>query len=188
MKHSRNRSYGVAVCGVFAALLVGAGFALEQAQAAGEGSAVAVIHGTKGNEGIHGTVTFTPGADGVTVTAEIMGLKPGKHGFHIHQFGDLSAPDGTSAGGHFNPGGHPHAAPDAEKRHVGDLGNLEADAAGKATMKMVDKHIELEGANSVLGRAVVVHEKADDLSTQPTGDAGGRIGIAIIGHAQFKPL
>jgi len=84
--------------------------------------AIAVLHSTQGNN-ITGTVTFTEVADGVQVQAEITGLSPGKHGFHVHEFGDCSAADASSAGAHFNPTTQPHAAPDATARHVGDMGN-----------------------------------------------------------------
>ena len=85
--------------------------------------AVAVLHPTGSNK-VAGTVTFTEVADGVQVLAEITGLTPGNHGFHVHEFGDCSAPDASSAGAHFNPTNKPHAGPDAPERHVGDMGNV----------------------------------------------------------------
>lgn len=145
--------------------------------------AIAVLHAASGSQ-VAGSVTFTDSGDSVKVVADITGLKPGKHGFHIHEFGDCSAPDATSAGGHFNPGKHSHGAPDASERHEGDLGNIEADASGKAHLEWTDKMMKLSGANSILGRAVIVHEKADDLKTQPTGDAGGRLACGVIGVAK----
>jgi Cu-Zn family superoxide dismutase len=145
--------------------------------------AIAVLHPTKGSE-TKGTVTFTKGKDGVRVVAEITGLTPGKHGFHIHEFGDCSSDDGKSAGGHFNPTHAQHGAPDSEPRHAGDLGNLEADSSGTAKVDVVDKHLAFEGATSILGRSVIVHEKADDLKSQPAGDAGGRIACGVIGIAK----
>ncbi len=146
--------------------------------------AVCVLAPTEGST-VNGTVTFTKQADGVLIEAHIMGLKPNaKHGFHIHEFGDVSKPDGTGAGGHFNPAGHEHGAPDAEKRHAGDLGNLEADASGHAMYKRVDKTIELNGASCILGRGLIVHAGTDDLKTQPTGDAGARAAQGVIGVAK----
>lgn len=130
---------------------------------------------------VAGTVTFTKAGDGVKVEAKITGLTSGKHGFHVHEFGDLTSPDGKAAGPHFNPTQAPHAGPDAEKRHVGDLGNLEADASGNATYSHTDKLLSFEGAASILGRSVVVHAKADDLKSQPAGDAGDRIAVGVIG-------
>lgn len=145
--------------------------------------AVAVLHPASGSQ-VRGVVTFTAVADGVRVVAEVDGLTPGDHGFHIHQWGDCSAPDATSAGGHFNPTAHPHGGPVAAERHAGDLGNLTADETGKARYDRVDSHLTLTGAQSVIGRSVIVHEKADDLKTQPTGAAGGRVACGVIGVAQ----
>src|SRR6266480_5675872 len=104
--------------------------------------AIAVLHPTAGNK-VSGTVTFTPVADGVRVHGELTGLTAGKHGFHVHEFGDCSAADLSSAGGHFNSTHQPHAGPDASERHVGDMGNIEADASGKATLDYLDHHISL---------------------------------------------
>jgi len=142
--------------------------------------AIAVLGSASGSQ-VAGTVTFTKTSGGVQVVAEILGLTPGKHGFHVHEFGDCSAPDAASAGGHFNPTKDPHAGHDAEKRHMGDLGNLEADASGKARLDLTDKKMKL---SAIIGKAVIVHEKADDLKTQPTGDAGGRVACGVIGDAK----
>ncbi len=131
-----------------------------------------------------GTVTFTKTDDAVQVVADVTGLTPGEHGFHIHEFGDCSATDATSAGGHFNPTHKPHGAPDAAERHVGDLGNLEADASGKAHLEWKDKVMKLTGEDSIVGHAMIVHQKADDLKTQPTGNAGGRVACGVIGVAK----
>jgi Cu-Zn family superoxide dismutase len=131
-----------------------------------------------------GTVTFTKTGDGMKVVADITGLKPGTHGFHIHEFGDCSAPDAMSTGAHFNPSKNPHAGHDAAKRHDGDLGNIEADASGKAHLELTDKMMTMSGEKSIIGRGLIVHEKADDLKTQPTGDAGGRVACGVIGVAR----
>lgn len=153
------------------------------AAAPGLTKAVCVLSPTKGST-VKGKVTFTQQADGVLIEAEVTGLAPSsKHGFHIHEFGDISSEDGTSAGGHFNPAGNPHAAPDADKRHAGDLGNIEADAKGVATVKRVDKGLEIHGQNSILSRGVVVHANPDDFS-QPTGNAGARAAVGVIGLAK----
>ena len=145
--------------------------------------AVAVIASAAGDD-VAGTIWFLKAAGGVQVKARITGLAPGTHGFHIHEFGDCSAADFTSAGGHFNPMTQPHAGPDAAARHVGDLGNITAGADGVATVDVIDKQIAFSGPHAVVGRAVVVHAKADDLKTQPTGDAGGRLGCGVIGIAK----
>jgi Cu-Zn family superoxide dismutase len=145
--------------------------------------AVAVISPTKGNS-VHGIVTFEETNNGVRVTAKLTGLKPGKHGFHIHEFGDISSDDGSSAGGHFNPSGMPHSSPMNEKRHAGDMGNVEADSAGTVNLEYIDKVMKLNGEYSIIGHSIIVHEKVDDLTTQPTGNAGGRIGYGVIGIAK----
>lgn len=145
--------------------------------------AIAVLHPTAGSN-VTGTVTFTASGDSVRVVADISGLTPGKHGFHIHEFGDCSSADGKSAGGHFNPTNHQHGAPDAADRHEGDLGNIDADASGKVHLDITDKVLKMTGAESIIGHAVIVHEKADDMKTQPTGDAGGRVACGVIGIAK----
>lgn len=129
-----------------------------------------------------GTVTFTDMGDKVRIVADLSGLTPGKHGFHIHEKGDLSADDFSSAGDHFNPEGHPHAGPDKKPRHAGDLGNIEADASGNAKKTLTVDNITVGGGgeNDILGKAVILHAQADDLKSQPSGDAGGRIGGGII--------
>ncbi|RMF20477.1 MAG: superoxide dismutase family protein [Deltaproteobacteria bacterium] len=144
--------------------------------------AVANLSGTAGSA-VHGRVQFTRVDGGVRIVADVYGLPPGKHGFHIHTNGDCGSPDGKSAGGHFNPAGTPHGAPDADasKRHVGDLGNLEADEATNAHYDRVDKVVALSGENSVVGRAVIVHAGEDALSSQPTGAAGRRLACGVIG-------
>lgn len=145
--------------------------------------AVCVLTPTKGSA-VSGKVTFTQQADGVLVEATVSGLAPdSKHGFHIHEFGDISSEDGSSLGGHFNPAGKPHGAPDAADRHAGDLGNIQADANGTATVKAVFKGLEIHGKDSILSRGVVVHEKPDDFG-QPTGNAGARIAVGAIGLAK----
>src|SRR5436853_5534737 len=159
------------------------------AQAAEEKSpgplqAIAVLHPTSGNK-VAGTITFTEEADGVRIHAEITGLTPGKHGFHVHEFGDCSTGDLSSAGAHFNPTNKPHAGPDATERHVGDMGNVEADASGKAKLEYLDHQISLTNdQQSVIGRSVLVHAKADDLKSQPAGDSGARIACGVIGRAK----
>jgi superoxide dismutase, Cu-Zn family len=146
--------------------------------------AIAVLHSTQGNN-ITGTVAFTEVADGVQVQAEITGLSPGKHGFHVHEFGDCSAADASSAGAHFNPTNQPHAAPDATARHVGDMGNVEADASGAAKLDYLDHNMSLANdRTSIIGRSVVVHAKADDLKSQPAGDSGARVACGVIGRAK----
>lgn len=136
-----------------------------------------------GGSNVAGEVHFTLLPEGeVRIDVALTGLTPGAHGMHIHEWGDCSAPDGTSAGGHFNPDGVEHGAHDAEVRHAGDLGNVEADANGVATLSRVmdTAFFSLSGGQyDVRGRAVIIHEKADDFG-QPLGNAGGRIGCGIV--------
>jgi Cu-Zn family superoxide dismutase len=145
--------------------------------------AVAVLHPTAGNQA-KGTVRFTQSGDDVKVVADVEGLMPGqKHAIHIHQFGDCSSADGMSAGGHYNPEGHSHGLPDVEMRHAGDLGNLQADAQGKAHHELTVKNISIAGMkNPIIGRGVIVHAKVDD-GGQPVGNAGARIACGVIGVA-----
>ena len=145
--------------------------------------AIAVLHPTKGNSA-SGIVRFEAASGGIRVVADVTGLTPGKHGFHIHEYGDCSSEDGSSAGGHFNPTKMPHSSPASEERHVGDLGNIEADKEGKAHLDYVDTMISFSGINSIIGRGVIVHEKEDDFKTQPTGAAGARVACGVIGIAK----
>jgi Cu-Zn family superoxide dismutase len=148
--------------------------------------AVAVVHGTQGNEKVMGVVKFMDTGNGVKVTGDIEGLAPNsEHGFHIHQFGDCTDPKGASAGGHYNPEGHQHGQPGQAMSHVGDLGNIKADDKGHAHVEVTLSTASISGKNAILGRGVIVHEKADKF-TQPAGDAGGRIGCGVIGIAQVK--
>jgi superoxide dismutase, Cu-Zn family len=147
--------------------------------------AIAVLH-PKAGASVSGLVTFSQQGSRVRVDVEIQGLPPNTaHGFHIHEFGDCSAPDFSSAGGHFNPEGHMHAGLETPMRHAGDLGNVQADGQGRVTKQIMVENITLgTGPNNVLGRAVILHENADDLKTQPTGNAGGRLACGVIGVAK----
>lgn len=143
--------------------------------------ATATLAGTSKWKSVTGTVEFKETDDGIEVTANLEGLKKGSHGFHIHENGDCSAPDAKSAGGHFNPGNHQHGSPEAEERHGGDLGNLTAGKDGKATATLTVKGITLkDGDASIVGKGVIIHAKADDFKTQPTGNAGDRIACGVI--------
>jgi Cu-Zn family superoxide dismutase len=126
-----------------------------------------------------GMVTFTATDKGVKVVADVEGLSPGAHGFHIHEFG-VCVGDGTSAGGHYNPDESPHGAPENPKRHAGDLGNLIANDQGYAHYERIDSKITLQGSKSIVGHSVIIHEKADDYVTQPTGNSGGRMSCGLI--------
>lgn len=134
---------------------------------------------TKDNK-VYGVIVFNEGDDGVHIVGNVGGLKPGKHGFHVHEHGDCSAPDGSSAGGHFNPTGKKHGGPESAERHVGDLGNLEADDKGIAQYDRTDTVIRLSGENSIIGKSIVIHEGEDDLATDPSGNSGARISCGVI--------
>ena len=148
--------------------------------------AVAVMVPTEGSTA-HGVVRFHQADDGVTVTADIAGLAPGStHAIHVHQYGDITGIHGKSAGGHYNPTHHEHGLPDQEVRHAGDLGNLTADDAGNAHYEITVDNITLAGMhNPIIGRGVIVHAMIDD-GGQPTGNAGPRIAMGVIGIAKSK--
>ena len=148
-------------------------------------NAIAVLYATEGNN-VSGTITFTKVEGGIKVVASVSGLTEGKHGFHIHQFGDCSGVDGITAGGHFNPTAMKHSAPTDSIRHVGDIGNIVADADGKATLEWVGSHMTFEGASSSIGRGVIIHAGEDDLTSQPTGAAGARVACGVIGIAKAE--
>lgn len=145
----------------------------------------AQLQPTQGNQ-VTGTVVFRQETDGVRIIAELEGFPgAGRHGFHVHEKGDCSAPDATSAGGHYNPHGTPHGSPDdpAEQRHAGDFGNIEADEDGRARYDRLDPLIQLTGPESIIGRAVLVHADPDDLTSQPAGESGDRVACGIIEEA-----
>jgi superoxide dismutase, Cu-Zn family len=141
---------------------------------------------SKSNSKVTGNVQFVQLGKGVEVSGAVYGLKPNQeHGFHVHEKGDCSSADGLSTGGHFNPeakkhGNHAHHDHGAE-HHAGDMPNLKADASGNATFKVVLPGLTVEaGALAVKGRAVIVHANPDDFTSQPVGNAGGRIACGLI--------
>jgi superoxide dismutase, Cu-Zn family len=170
---------------VLICVCAGAAVAQHDMQKMGSGTmkAIALLSPAQ-DKSVKGVVTFTQTEKGVKVYAHLEGLTPGKHGFHIHEFGDCSSPDLTSAGGHFNPTKMNHGAPTDEMRHSGDLGNIVADEKGMAILEWVDPMMQLSGPNSIIGHAVIVHAKEDDLKTQPTGNAGAREACGVIGIAK----
>ena len=129
-----------------------------------------------------GTVSFRDLGNGdVEVRVDITGTTPGQHGFHIHETGDCSAPDATSAGPHFNPTNMNHGAPSTGMHHAGDFGNLTADANGVIRTTFRTRWISLDSSpTSAIGKAVILHEKADDLTSQPAGNAGARIACGVV--------
>lgn len=146
---------------------------------------VAHLQPTAGNDGKQGYIQFQQGVSHVVVHAHIEGLPANSsHGFHVHEYGDCSAADATSAGGHFNPEHMNHGAPEHTERHIGDLGNVQSNDQGIAELEVTDKLLAMNGEHSILGRAVVIHAQADDLTSQPVGNAGARLLCGVIGVAK----
>jgi len=142
--------------------------------------AKATIEARSGSS-LTGTATFTEKDGGVDVVVDVSGAPAGTHAVHLHEKGDCSAPDATSAGGHFNPTNVPHGAPDAPQHHAGDFGNMTVGADGKGHLTLHSGMLTVgPGPGSVIGHAIIVHANADDMTTQPTGNAGGRIGCGVV--------
>jgi len=138
---------------------------------------VAQLEPTRDSQ-VQGTVTFFEDGDqeGLRIRADVSGLEPGRHGFHVHRNGDCSAPDASSAGPHFA-----FVVDGTESdRITGNLGELEADSSGHAVLETVVPTAELEGERGILGRAVVVHARGNDPRVTPTGDAGARVACGVI--------
>jgi Cu-Zn family superoxide dismutase len=135
----------------------------------------------KSGSKLAGKATFSEVEGGVKVALSVSGAPAGKVASHVHEVGDCSAPDGKSAGGHFNPAAQAHGLPGGTALHLGDLGNVDVAKDGTGRLEIVVKGANLkEGdASSFLGRSIIVHEKMDD-GGQPTGNAGGRIGCGVI--------
>ena len=156
----------------------------EPEQAPAAETATATLQGAPGDTDFKGTVTFTPEGNGVRVEAHLEGVDlAGTHGFHVHETGECTHGEGdkhfTSAGSHFNPAGVEHACPPTEPRHAGDLGNIEV-TNGSGHVVSTTTLLSLSGANSVVGKAIILHAKADDCKTQPTGDAGDRLACGVV--------
>lgn len=144
--------------------------------------AVAILASASGSL-VSGKLVLMPMGDGVHVTGQVGGLRPGDiRGFHIHEKGDCSAADASSAGGHFNPAGQAHGRAGQGAHHAGDTDNLVADANGVARVDAHVRGVTLGGgaANDIAGRAFIVHAAADDYATQPTGNAGARVACGVI--------
>jgi len=146
-------------------------------------TASADLAATQGND-VKGNVTFSIVDGKVHVKGQVSGLKPNsEHGFHIHEKGDCSAPDGASAGGHFNPGKEDHGSVATAPHHGGDMPNIKADAQGSAVVDApVSTNVNIGKGDDfdIIGRGLIVHADADDYKTQPTGNAGARLACAVI--------
>lgn len=161
---------------MFCTLLLAACAATPESQGP---SATAVLQPSSGSQ-VRGTVKFTPFGNQVRITGVVTGHAPGAKGFHIHEKGDCSDPKAMSTGGHFNPAKAKHGAPGGG--HAGDLGNLVFDSYGKATINLLVSGISVskDAANGIIGRGLIVHMDQDDLKTDPTGNAGGRVACGVI--------
>ena len=132
---------------------------------------------------VSGKLTVVPMGDGVHITGTIGGFSAGSnHGFHIHEKGDCSAADASSAGGHFNPTGQPHGRAMQGAHHAGDSDNIVANAGGVANIDTHIMGVTLGGGagTDIAGRAIVVHAAADDYTSQPAGNAGARVACGVI--------
>ncbi len=144
-------------------------------------TSTAVLVATSGSS-VSGTLKFHEAEDRVVrITGTVTGLTPGKHGFHVHVNGNCDSPDGMSAGGHFAPTGGRHGAPGSAEHHLGDLGNIEADAKGRADVDVTVSGITiaLMGTASIGDRSIVIHAKEDDFS-DPAGNSGPRVACGVI--------
>jgi Cu-Zn family superoxide dismutase len=152
------------------------------ADASAAATAAAQLAPTQGQTA-NGTLTLTAEGDSLRISGTLQGLAPnGEFGFHIHEKGDCSAPDASSAGGHFNPANAQHGNPQGGPHHAGDMLNAKSDSTGVAQVDAVSNGTSLVSGqpNDVHGKAIVVHEKADDYATQPSGNSGARIACGVI--------
>jgi Cu-Zn family superoxide dismutase len=148
-----------------------------------EGATAAATLEPRSGSDVRGTLTFTQaGPDIVRITGEVTGHTKGAKGFHIHDRGDCSDAKGMSAGGHFNPGKGKHGAPYSPSRHAGDIGNIVFNDKGVAKINITvgDISVSRDKPDGIIGRAVIVHAQQDDLKTDPTGNAGGRVACGVI--------
>jgi Cu-Zn family superoxide dismutase len=164
-----------------------AGAAPAAAAPTAAGTARAVLQSGAVNPGFSGTVTFTAEGGQVHVVADVAGVPPGEHGFHIHENGvcerDPAGKHFTTAGGHFNPGGSPHGCPNSSAHHAGDLGNIVVRADGTGHLDATTSTLSLTGPNGVVGKAVILHAGVDDCTSQPVGNAGGRLACGVVAAA-----
>ena len=149
--------------------------------------AIAVLHGTDLAPKAHGVVRFqAQGPETVKVIADVEGLPPGPHAYHLHVYGDCSSPDAESAGTHFNLHGSSLDPPKDIKRITGNLGELIADESGRAHAESTIHGITMQGGYTILGRSVLVHVKGNDPSQPPIGGAGARMACGVVGVAETK--
>jgi Cu-Zn family superoxide dismutase len=161
--------------------LLAAACAAKQGAPSDKRRATARLAAASGSQ-VAGEAVFERKGAAITLRVDISGAAPGTHAAHIHEKGDCSAPDASSAGGHWNPTVEEHGRWDHDPFHLGDLGNIEVGADGTGSLSLETELWELgTGApNDIVGKAVIVHAAADDFKTQPTGNAGGRIACGVI--------
>jgi len=163
-------------------IALAAALAAGSALAQDEMGASASLKGADGAE--HGTITFTETPAGVLITAELTGLPPGVHGFHLHETGQCEPPF-DSAGGHYNPANAEHGFKTTGGPHAGDMPNIHVPESGSLTIEVLNANVTLEeGAPETLfdddGTALLIHDHADDYASQPSGDAGDRIACGVV--------
>ena len=143
--------------------------------------ATAVIGPASGSD-LSGTAIFTQNGDTITLVVEIQNVSPGLHAVHIHEKGDCSAPDGTSAGGHWNPTNVAHGKWGEGEFHLGDIGNMTVSEEGTGRIELTTNLWEIGTGSDIdiVGRGIIVHAGADDFTSQPSGAAGARIGCGAI--------
>jgi Cu-Zn family superoxide dismutase len=183
------RQFPTLFCSLALVAAVGCGGGAEPtgqtaAEAAGREikKAIAWINPRSGNTDMGGSAIFIRVGDNIDLQVSVEQAPPGPHAVHIHETGDCSADDASSAGGHWNPDGHDHGQWGEGVHHLGDIGNLEVDEEGKGSLTLTTDRWSMGdgGPNDILEKAVIVHVDADDFETQPTGNAGGRIGCGVI--------
>jgi Cu-Zn family superoxide dismutase len=170
------------VAALAAALGAMSGAAGAQAGSSRKGEAALAAIEARSGSSVKGQAEFLVSSGKVTMTVTLTGLTPGSHAIHLHEKGDCSDPEAKSAGAHWNPTNAQHGRWGEGSFHRGDIGNLVANAAGEATLTFATDLWTIGGdaGTDVIGRSVVIHDKADDFQTQPTGNAAGRIGCGVI--------
>ncbi len=146
------------------------------ASTAAASGATATLESRSGSS-MTGTALARPSGSGVAIHLEVQNATPGEHGVHVHEKGDCTDAKAMSAGGHFNPdGGAHHGGLNTPVRHGGDLGNMQVDSSGKGTLDVTVPDLSYD---SIVGKAIVVHEKQDDLQTDPAGNSGARVACGV---------
>jgi Cu-Zn family superoxide dismutase len=142
-----------------------------------------IVFESKSNSNVTGTASFVEKNGKVTFVAKIAGLQPGIHAIHIHEKSDCSAADGSSAGGHWNPTFKKHGKWGVDEYHKGDIGNFTANEKGNGTITLTTDEWCIgcgDATKDILGKGLIVHQGADDFTTQPSGNAGARVACSAI--------